>query len=152
MEGAAAVDVHDGKFLSVRVDLGAESFGLVVEPDSAMGFLHCQWVLVCVPVVIVARRGMRVRAGFRLKISIYGRRENVSTASTSIISNLKGATAPTANTIKAANAAGIDIGGMLALAQIKALELKTCLSLMVRAIDEADPNLTTLDNILASLS
>jgi len=76
----------------------------------------------------------------------------VSTASTSIISNLKGATAPTANTIKAANAAGIDIGGMLALAQIKALELKTCLSLMVRAIDEADPNLTTLDNILASLS
>ena len=76
----------------------------------------------------------------------------MSTASTSIISNLKGATAPTANTIKAANAAGIDIGGMLALAQIKALELKTCLSLMVRAIDEADPNLTTLDNILASLS
>ena len=74
-----------------------------------------------------------------------------TTASTTIISNLKGATAPTANTVKAANAAGIDIGGMMALAQSKALELKTCLALLVRATDGADPNLATINNILASL-
>jgi hypothetical protein len=80
------------------------------------------------------------------------RRKNMSTPSTSIISNLKSATTPTSNTIKAANAAGIDMNGMLSLAQSKALELKTCLSLIVRAVDSADPNLTTLNNILASLS
>ena len=74
-----------------------------------------------------------------------------TTASTTIISNLKNATAPTANTLKAANAAGIDVNGMLALAQSKALELKTCLTLLVRATDGADPNLTTINNVLASL-
>jgi len=76
----------------------------------------------------------------------------MSTASTTIISNLKGATPPTANTLKAASTAGIDIQGMLALAQIKALELKVCLTLVVRATDGADPNLTTINNILASLT
>jgi hypothetical protein len=75
----------------------------------------------------------------------------VSTASTTIISNLKSAAAPTANTARAANAAGIDMSGMLALAQSKALELKACLNLLTRATDGADPNLTTLNNILASL-
>lgn len=75
----------------------------------------------------------------------------MSTASTTIISNLKSAAAPTANTLKSANAAGLDMQGMLSLAQIKALELKACLSLVVRATDGADPNLTTLNNILASL-
>ena len=76
----------------------------------------------------------------------------MSTPSTTIISNLKNATSPTANTLKAANTAGIDMGGMMALAQIKALELKTCLSLIARAVDAADPNLTTFNNILASLT
>jgi hypothetical protein len=74
-----------------------------------------------------------------------------STASTTIISNLKNTASPTANTCKAANTAGIDMNGMLALAQSKALELKACLTLLVRATDGADPNLATLNNILASL-
>lgn len=75
----------------------------------------------------------------------------MSTASTTIISNLKNASAPTANTLKAAGAEGIDMPGMLTLAQSKALELKACLTLLVRATDAADPNLSTLNNILASL-
>ena len=75
----------------------------------------------------------------------------MSTASTTIISNLKSAATPTANTMKAASAAGLDMQGMLALAQGKALELKACLTLLVKATDGADPNLTTLNNILASL-
>jgi hypothetical protein len=75
----------------------------------------------------------------------------MSTASTTIVSNLKNATSPSTNTVKAANAAGVDAVGMLALAQSKALELKTCLSLLARATDGADPNLATLNNILASL-
>jgi hypothetical protein len=41
---------------------------------------------------------------------------------------------------------------MLALAQSKAFELKACLALLARATDGADPNLTTLNNILASLT
>jgi len=75
----------------------------------------------------------------------------MSTASTTIVSNLKSASAPTSNTLKAASAAGIDASGMLALAQSKALELKTCLTLLARATDGADPNLATINNILASL-
>jgi len=75
-----------------------------------------------------------------------------STPSTTIITNLKSATLPTANTLKAANAAGIDANGMLALAQIKALELKTCLTLLARATDGADGNLTMINNVLASLT
>jgi hypothetical protein len=74
-----------------------------------------------------------------------------TTASTTIVSNLKNAATPTANTLKAANAAGIDINGMLVLAQAKALELRACLNLITRATDNADPNLTTLNNVLASL-
>lgn len=75
----------------------------------------------------------------------------MSTASTTIISNLKNAPAPTANTLKAGGTAGIDVQGTLALAQSKALELKACLTLLVRSTDGADPNLSTLNNILASL-
>jgi hypothetical protein len=76
----------------------------------------------------------------------------MSTPSTTIISDLKNASSPTANTIKAASTAGLDMGGMLALARSKALELKTCLTLLERATDGSDPNLTTLNNVLASLS
>ena len=72
-------------------------------------------------------------------------------ASTTIVSNLKNATSPTGNTIKAANTAGIDVSGMMALAQSKALELKACLTLLARSTDGADPNLATINNILASL-
>ena len=75
----------------------------------------------------------------------------MSTASTTIISNLRSAAAPTGNTLKAASTAGLDVCGMLALAQSKALELKTCLTLLARATDGADPNLATISNILASL-
>ena len=75
----------------------------------------------------------------------------MTTPSTTIISNLKSASAPTANTLKAANSGGLDMGGMLALAQSKALELKACLTLLTKATDGADPNLATLNNILASL-
>jgi hypothetical protein len=74
-----------------------------------------------------------------------------TTASTTIVSNLKSATAPTANTLKAANAAGLDMNGMLALAQVKALELKACVTLVARVTDASDANLATLNNILASL-
>lgn len=72
--------------------------------------------------------------------------------STTIITNLKNASAATANTLKSGNAAGMDMPGMLALALSKANELKVCLALLARSTDAADPNLTTLNNILASLS
>jgi hypothetical protein len=75
-----------------------------------------------------------------------------TTPSTTIITNLKGAASSTANTLKSAGAGGIDMPGMLALALSKAAELKVCLALIVRSTDGADPNLTTLNNILASLS
>lgn len=72
-------------------------------------------------------------------------------ASTTIITNLKSATAPTAASVGDANTAGRDATGMLGLALTKALELKTCLSLLVAVTDAADPNLATFNNILASL-
>jgi hypothetical protein len=72
--------------------------------------------------------------------------------STAIISNLKSATAATANTLKSASIGGIDMPGMLALALSKANELKVCLALIVKSTDAADANLTTLNDILASLS
>ncbi len=70
-------------------------------------------------------------------------------ASATIVSNLKNATVPTGSTIKTANAAGVDVSGMMALAQGKALE--GCLALIKGATDGADPNLATINNILASL-
>jgi len=73
-------------------------------------------------------------------------------ASTTIITNLKTATPPTANTLKSAGAEGIDMPGMLALALSKAAELKACLTLLAKYTDSADPNLTTLNDILASLT
>jgi hypothetical protein len=72
--------------------------------------------------------------------------------STTIISNLKTATTPSANTLKGAQAGGIDMSGMLALALSKAAELKTCLTLVVKSTDGADPDLTALNDILANLS
>jgi len=72
--------------------------------------------------------------------------------STTIITNLKSASASTSNTLKSAGAGGIDMPGMLALALSKANELKVCLTLVVRWTDSADPNLTALNDILASLS
>ena len=72
--------------------------------------------------------------------------------STTIITNLKSVSASTANTLKNAGAGGIDMQGMLALALSKANELKACLTLVVRSTDGADPNLTALNDILASLS
>jgi hypothetical protein len=72
--------------------------------------------------------------------------------STTIITNLKDATLSTANTLKSAGSEGIDMAGMLALALSKAVELKVCLTLIVRSTDGADPNLTALNDILASLS
>lgn len=74
------------------------------------------------------------------------------TPSTTIITHLKNAATPTSNTMRTACASAIDVNGMLALAQTKALELKTCLTLVTRATDAADPNLATFDNVLASLS
>ena len=72
--------------------------------------------------------------------------------STTIITNLKTLTASTANTLKGAGGNGVDMPGMLALALSKANELKACLTLLVRSTDNADSNLTTLNDILASLS
>ena len=71
--------------------------------------------------------------------------------STSIITNLKSATPPTTNTLTNADNAGMNIPGMLALSLSKASELKVCLTLVVEHTDSADPNLTTLNDILASL-
>jgi hypothetical protein len=75
-----------------------------------------------------------------------------TTPSTTIITNLKSVSSSTANTLKSANAGGIDMPGMLALALSKATELKVCLTLVTRSTDSADPNLTTLNDILASLT
>lgn len=72
--------------------------------------------------------------------------------STTIITNLKTLTSATANTLKNAGSGGIDMQGMLALAFIKAAELKVCLAQVVKSTDGADPNLTALNDILASLS
>lgn len=72
--------------------------------------------------------------------------------STTIITNLKNVTAPTANTITDAGAEGMDMPGMLALALGKAYELKVCLTLIAAHTDSADPNLTTLNDVLASLT
>ena len=72
-------------------------------------------------------------------------------ASTTIVSVLKNVTARTSNTVTAGNTAGIDGGGMLALALTKALELKSCLTVLAHATDASDPNLATINNVLASL-
>jgi hypothetical protein len=74
------------------------------------------------------------------------------TPSTTIITNLKDVTPPTANTITDSNTAGLDASGMLALALTKAYELKVCLTLVTEHTDSADPNLATLNNVLASLT
>jgi hypothetical protein len=76
----------------------------------------------------------------------------MSTPSTTIITNLKTLTAPTANTLTDADTYGMDMPGMLSGALLKANELKVCLTLIVNKTDSADPNLTTLNNILASLT
>ena len=75
----------------------------------------------------------------------------MSTPSTTIITNLKSVTAPTNNTAAASKTAGLDVTGTLALALTKAYELKVSLTLLVQHTDAADPNLATLNNILASL-
>lgn len=72
--------------------------------------------------------------------------------STTIITNLKTLTASTANTLKSASSSGVDMPGMLALALSKAIELKGCLTVLAKSTDVADPNLTTLNDILASLT
>jgi hypothetical protein len=46
----------------------------------------------------------------------------------------------------------MDVTGMMSLAQTKALELKSHLTLLVHVTDAADGNLATLNNILASLT
>jgi hypothetical protein len=72
--------------------------------------------------------------------------------STTIITNLKNLSAPTANTLSDATAYGMDMPGMLALALTKAYELKLCLTVVTSKTDGADPNLTTLNDVLASLT
>jgi hypothetical protein len=75
-----------------------------------------------------------------------------TTPSTTIITNLKDLTPPTANTIADSVAYGLDVSGMLAEALTKAYELKTCLTILVAHTDSADPNLATMNDILASLT
>jgi hypothetical protein len=75
----------------------------------------------------------------------------MSTPSTTIITNLKTVTPPTANTLVNAHSGGMDMPGMLSSALTKANELKACLTLIVNRTDSAEPNLATLNNILASL-
>jgi hypothetical protein len=73
-----------------------------------------------------------------------------ATPSTTIITNLKSVTPPTTNTIADSVGYGIDASGMLAEALEKAYELKACLTLVAHT-DSADPNLATMNNVLASL-
>jgi hypothetical protein len=75
-----------------------------------------------------------------------------TTPSTTIITNLKTLSNPTSNTLKSAGTGGLDMPGMLSLALSKANELKACLTLVVKTSDGADPNLTAINDILASLS
>lgn len=75
----------------------------------------------------------------------------MSTPSTTIITNLKNITPPTANTMADSIAYGVDVNGMLAEALAKTYEVKACLTLIVAHTDAADPNLATLNNVLASL-
>jgi hypothetical protein len=72
--------------------------------------------------------------------------------STTIITNLKNVALPTANTLGDTTAGGMDMSGMLALALTKAYALKACLTLIVGKTDSADPNLATLNDVLASLT
>jgi hypothetical protein len=76
----------------------------------------------------------------------------MSTPSTTIITNLKSVSAPTANTLATAHISGMDMSGMLSVALLKANELKACLTLITNKTDSADPTLATLNNILASLT
>jgi len=76
----------------------------------------------------------------------------MSTPSTTIITTLKTVTPPTANTLTDAYSYGMDMPGMLSLALTKANELKVCLTQIVNKTDSADPNLATLNNVLASLT
>lgn len=76
----------------------------------------------------------------------------MSTPSTTIITNLKTVTSPTANTQASANSYGMHMPSMLSLALIKVHELKACLTVIANKTDSADPNLATLNNILASLT
>ena len=75
-----------------------------------------------------------------------------TTPSTTIVTNLKTLTAPTAYTVSDSVAYGLDVNGMQADALTKAYELKNCLTLLVAHTDAADPNLATMNNILASLT
>lgn len=72
--------------------------------------------------------------------------------STTIVTNLKTLAASTTNTLKSAGSSGVDMAGMLSLALSKANELKACLTLIGHSTDAADSNLTTINDILASLS
>jgi hypothetical protein len=51
-----------------------------------------------------------------------------------------------------ATAAGLEMPGMLALALTKAYELRVRLTLIAAKTDSSDPNLTTLNDVLASLT
>ena len=75
----------------------------------------------------------------------------MSTPSTTIITNLKNVSLPTANTVAASTAYGLDVNGMLVGALTKAYELRTCLTLLAAHTDAADPNLSTINNVLGSL-
>lgn len=72
--------------------------------------------------------------------------------STTIVTNLKNIAVPTANTLANGTGHGADMPGMLALALSKVYELKACLTLIAAKTDSADPNLTTLNDVLASLT
>jgi hypothetical protein len=59
---------------------------------------------------------------------------------------------PSLTSVIDATAYGMDMAGMLALALTKAYELKLCLTVVASKTDSADPNLTTLNDVLASLT
>jgi hypothetical protein len=59
---------------------------------------------------------------------------------------------PSLTSVIDATAYGMDMPGMLSLALTKAYELKLCLTVVASKTDSADPNLTTLNDVLASLT
>jgi hypothetical protein len=73
-------------------------------------------------------------------------------ANTTILTSIKGLTAPTAPTATASKNAGMDYVGMTSAAYEALTQAKRTLTALVASTDAGDPNLATLNNILLSLS
>jgi post-segregation antitoxin (ccd killing protein) len=73
-------------------------------------------------------------------------------ANTTMITSTKTLTTPTALTIAAAKAAGIDYSGMMSAALSALAQSQCSLKALAAATHAADPNLATINNMLLTLS